>query len=110
MTLWREVLGEALRRLRQRQGRTLRDVSATARVSLGYLSEVERGRKEPSSELLAAICAALGVTLSDVLAEVLGTVALQQQVATLTAPVPAEALAAVGASARDAACASGIAA
>jgi transcriptional regulator with XRE-family HTH domain len=53
-----------------RQRRTLREVSATARVSLGYLSEVERGQKEPSSELLAAICTALDVELSDLFAEV----------------------------------------
>src|SRR5262249_11237651 len=59
MVLLRHLLGDALRRLRQRQGRTLREVSAAARVSLGYLSEVERGQKEASSELLAAICGAL---------------------------------------------------
>jgi len=53
-----------------RQRRTLREVSAAARVSLGYLSEVERGQKEPSSELLAAICGALDVELSDLFAEV----------------------------------------
>ena len=67
MILVREVLGEELRRRRLEQGRTLRDVSADAKVSLGYLSEVERGEKEASSELLAAICAALGVSLSDLL-------------------------------------------
>src|SRR5437870_11220212 len=70
MVLLRHLLGDARRRLRLRQGRTLREVSAAARVSLGYLSEVERGQKEASSELLAAICAALGVSLSDVLREV----------------------------------------
>jgi hypothetical protein len=59
-----------LRRHRQRQSRTLREVSAAAQVSLGYLSEVERGRKEASSELLASICVALGVSLADVLREV----------------------------------------
>ena len=57
-------------RLRMRQRRTLREVSATARVSLGYLSEVERGQKEPSSELLAAICGALDVELSELFTEV----------------------------------------
>lgn len=67
MVILRRVLGDELRRLRQDQGRTLRDVSTTARVSLGYLSEVERGQKEASSELLAAICAALEVSLSSVL-------------------------------------------
>ena len=67
--LLREVIGDVLRRARTEQGRTLREVSDTARVSLGYLSEVERGRKEASSELLAAICEALDIALSDVLAE-----------------------------------------
>ncbi len=70
MTLLRDLLGARLRRERQEQSRTLRDVSATARVSLGYLSEVERGQKEPSSELLAAICGALEVPLSEVLRDV----------------------------------------
>jgi transcriptional regulator with XRE-family HTH domain len=65
--LLREVIGDVLRRARVAQGRTLREVSDSARVSLGYLSEVERGRKEPSSELLASICGALGVPLSRVL-------------------------------------------
>ena len=66
----REVLGAELRRVRLLQGRTLRDVSASASVSLGYLSEVERGEKEASSEMLLAICGALGVPLSRVLASV----------------------------------------
>lgn len=70
MVLLRQLLGDVLRRLRIRQGRTLREVSASARVSLGYLSEVERGRKEASSELLAAICAALETPLSQVFREV----------------------------------------
>ena len=66
-SLVREVVGDVLRRARTSQGRTLREVSDSARVSLGYLSEVERGRKEPSSELLNAICDALEVPLSEVL-------------------------------------------
>jgi transcriptional regulator with XRE-family HTH domain len=70
MVLLRRLVGEVLRRHRLRQSRTLREVSAAARVSLGYLSEVERGRKEASSELLASICAALDVSLADVLREV----------------------------------------
>ncbi|MBW0013125.1 transcriptional regulator ClgR [Mycobacterium sp.] len=65
--LAREVIGDVLRRARTSQGRTLREVSDSARVSLGYLSEVERGRKEASSELLNAICDALDVPLSAVL-------------------------------------------
>jgi transcriptional regulator with XRE-family HTH domain len=67
--LVREVIGEVLRLARTSQGRTLREVSDTARVSLGYLSEVERGRKEASSELLNAICDALDVPLSTVLTD-----------------------------------------
>jgi transcriptional regulator with XRE-family HTH domain len=78
MVLLRHLLGDALRRLRLRQGRTLREVSASARVSLGYLSEVERGQKEASSELLAAICAALGAPLSQVLREVSDNFALAE--------------------------------
>ncbi|GAA1480532.1 helix-turn-helix transcriptional regulator [Gordonia sinesedis] len=69
-TLLREALGESLRRVRTQQGRTLREVSTAARVSLGYLSEVERGQKEASSELLAAICDALGVDIADLLLDV----------------------------------------
>jgi DNA-binding XRE family transcriptional regulator len=65
--LMREIIGDVLRRARTSQGRTLREVSDSARVSLGYLSEVERGRKEPSSELLNAICDALQMPLSAVL-------------------------------------------
>ena len=67
--LLREVIGDVLRRARTEQGRTLREVSDSARVSLGYLSEVERGRKEASSELLSAICGALDVPLSRVLSD-----------------------------------------
>ena len=70
MVLMRRLLGNVLRRRRTAQGRTLREVAASARVSLGYLSEVERGRKEASSELLAAICSALGVPMSVVMREV----------------------------------------
>ena len=68
MVLLRQLLGDVLRRLRVRQGRTLREVSASARVSLGYLSEVERGRKEPSSEMIAALAGALDVTVADLMA------------------------------------------
>jgi transcriptional regulator with XRE-family HTH domain len=65
--LLRDAVGETLRDTRNRQNRTLRDVSTAANVSLGYLSEVERGRKEASSELLASICDALDLELSDFL-------------------------------------------
>lgn len=70
MVLLRLLVGDVLRRHRLRQSKTLREVSAAAQVSLGYLSEVERGRKEASSELLGSICAALEVSLADVLREV----------------------------------------
>ena len=70
MTLLRTQLGNSLRSHRLRQRRTLRDVSGAARVSLGYLSEVERGQKEASSELLASICDALELEIADLLAEV----------------------------------------
>ena len=66
--LLRHVIGGILRRARLAQGRTLVDVAATARVSTAYLSEVERGRKEASSEVLAAVCGALGIRLVDLVA------------------------------------------
>jgi transcriptional regulator with XRE-family HTH domain len=87
MILLRSLLGDALRRQRQHQGRTLREVSAAARVSLGYLSEVERGQKEASSELLGAICTALDVPLSQVLAEVSDSVARAEAGVAQVAPV-----------------------
>jgi|SRR4051794_571488 XRE family transcriptional regulator, stress-response regulator len=78
MILLRRLLGDVLRRQRQRQGRTLREVSSSARVSLGYLSEVERGQKEASSELLAAICDALDVRMSVLMREVSDELALAE--------------------------------
>ncbi|HEX7105049.1 MAG TPA: helix-turn-helix transcriptional regulator [Acidothermaceae bacterium] len=86
MMLLRRLLGDALRRQRLRQHRTLRDVSAGARVSLGYLSEVERGQKEASSELLASICDALGVNLSTVLREVSSELELLELESAAAAP------------------------
>lgn len=71
----REAVGDALRRRRQAQGRTLREVAAAAGVSLTYLSEVERGRKEASSEVLEAVCSALDLVLADLLFEVAETLA-----------------------------------
>ena len=81
MTVLRKVVGETLRGLRLRQRRTLREVSSSARVSLGYLSEVERGQKEPSSELLAAICTALDVELSELFREVTDTLRREEKLA-----------------------------
>lgn len=75
--LLREAIGDSLRRTRVSQSRTLREVSNSARVSLGYLSEIERGRKEASSELLAAICDALEVPLSEVLVDVSESLAVK---------------------------------
>lgn len=76
----RQEIGDVLRSIRQAEGRTLRDVSHDARVSLGYLSEVERGQKEASSELLASICAALDVPLSAMLGQVAERVAVAEGV------------------------------
>jgi len=70
MTLLRSYLGSTLRSVRVAQGRTLRDVAKSARVSLGYLSEVERGQKEASSELILAICTALDLSLSTLLVDI----------------------------------------
>ena len=86
MVLLRQLLGDVLRQLRLRQGRTLREVSAAARVSLGYLSEVERGQKEASSELLSSICKALGVPLSHVLRDVADQAELQHEPVMAGAP------------------------
>jgi transcriptional regulator with XRE-family HTH domain len=66
--LWRDVVGDVLRRERLAQERTLQDVADAARISMPYLSEVERGRKEASSEVLAAAARALGLRLADLLA------------------------------------------
>ncbi len=78
MVLLRQEIGDVLRDARREQGRTLREVSSVARVSLGYLSEVERGQKEASSELLASICGALEVPLSSVLHRVSQRVAVAE--------------------------------
>ncbi|WP_018722037.1 helix-turn-helix domain-containing protein [Salinispora fenicalii] len=90
MVLLRRLIGDALRTRRQGQHRTLREVSSAANVSLGYLSEIERGHKEPSSELLAAICDALGARLSELLREVSDTVALAEQMSGVLVPVQEE--------------------
>ena len=78
MVLFRRQLGDVLRSERMRRGMTLRELSSEARVSLGYISEIERGQKEASSELLASLCAALDVPLSEVLSEVSDAVALEE--------------------------------
>ncbi|WP_248581303.1 helix-turn-helix transcriptional regulator [Nocardioides sp. InS609-2] len=78
MVLFRRVLGDVLRDRRLARGMTLREVSAEARVSLGYISEIERGQKEASSELLASLCSALEVPLSSVLHDVSRAVAVEE--------------------------------
>lgn len=96
MILVRRLLGDVLRQTRLEQGRTLREVSAAARVSLGYISEIERGQKEASSECLAAICGALEVPLSAVLAEVSHEMAREEAALARvpSLPIPSEPVAA----------------
>ena len=89
MVVLRHEIGDVLRDVRQRQGRTLREVSHNARVSLGYLSEVERGQKEASSELLSSICGALDVPLSVMLREGSDRVAVAEGI-TIPDTVPQE--------------------
>ncbi len=91
MVLFRRLLGDVLRAQRMRRGMTLREVSAEARVSLGYISEIERGQKEASSELLASLCSALDLPLSVMLSEVSDLVALEESLT--AAPVGAEVVA-----------------
>lgn len=83
--LLRRLVGSILRTRREAQGRTLRNVGAAARVSVAYLSEVERGRKEASSEVLIAVCGALGMRLIDLLADAHQELAGRAQVIDLTA-------------------------
>ena len=78
MVLFRRLLVDVLRGARMQRGMTLRELSAEARVSLGYISEIERGQKEASSELLASLCAAMDLPLSEVLREVSDAVALEE--------------------------------
>lgn len=92
MVLLRRVIGDALRARRLSQHRTLREVSTAANVSLGYLSEIERGHKEASSELLASICDALGARLSEVLGEATVTLSLAEQMEQVARPVLGDAV------------------
>jgi transcriptional regulator with XRE-family HTH domain len=89
--LLREAIGDRLRHARTNQRRTLRDISRAARVSLGYLSEVERGQKEASSELLASICDALELPLGELLQKVAADVSALDNVEVVAIPEPAEA-------------------
>ncbi|MFF5895023.1 helix-turn-helix domain-containing protein [Streptomyces argenteolus] len=83
--LWRDVVGDVLRRERLAQERTLKDVSEAARISVPYLSEIERGRKEASSEVLAAAARSLGLGLGDVLSLAQGELARRSQAAPVRA-------------------------
>jgi transcriptional regulator with XRE-family HTH domain len=85
--LFREELGAILRTARTNQNRTLRDVADAACVSLGYLSELERGRKEASSEMLNSICEALGMQLWQLLAAVAKRIAVVDNTPQMVQPV-----------------------
>jgi transcriptional regulator with XRE-family HTH domain len=88
MVLFRRLLGEVLRGARMQRGMTLRELSAEARVSLGYISEIERGQKEASSELLASLCQAMDLPLSDVLREVADAVAIEEMAVEVVRTTP----------------------
>ena len=88
MVLFRRLLGEVLRGARMQRGMTLRELSAEARVSLGYISEIERGQKEASSELLASLCQAMDLPLSEVLREVADAVAIEEMAAEVVGTTP----------------------
>ena len=94
--LWREVLGRRLRVLRQEQQETLSETAARAGISPQYLSEIERGRKEPSSEMIAALAGALGITLIDLTEQVAGDLRRQMSLAPRCEPRPARARARPG--------------
>jgi len=85
--LFRVVLGSVLRACRQEAGRTLREVSRAAQVSLGYLSEIERGQKEASSELIASVCRALGLSQSQIFSDVATQMALAEMTSEFSATV-----------------------
>ncbi len=85
--LWRDLVGDVLRRERLAQERTLKDVAEAARISMPYLSELERGRKEASSEVLAAAAHALGLGLGDLLSRVHGELARRARTRTVTSTV-----------------------
>lgn len=88
MALFRRLLGDVLRQRRSELGMTLREVSGAARVSLGYISEIERGQKEASSELLASLCEALEMPLSEVLHNVADAVAVEEAALTPASIAP----------------------
>ncbi|WP_174186643.1 helix-turn-helix domain-containing protein [Nocardia barduliensis] len=86
--LWREVLGEQLRTLRQDRNETLVETAGRAGISPQYLSEVERGRKEPSSEMIAALAGSLGTTLGEITGQVADALRARRQIAFLRRSAP----------------------
>ena len=88
MVLFRSLLGDVLRGARMQRGMTLRELSAEARVSLGYISEIERGQKEASSELLSSLCQAMDLPLSDVLRDVAAAVAVEEAALAVVVSAP----------------------
>ena len=96
MVLVRQEIGDVLRDLRQRKGHTLRQVASRASVALGYLSEVERGQKEASSEILSSVAEALDVPISSIMREVADRLAMAEGVK-VPDTVPAELVANYGA-------------
>ena len=97
MILVRQEIGEVLRDFRQQKGRTLRQVASRASVALGYLSEVERGQKEASSEILASVAEALDVPISIIMREVGDRISVLEGLQTFPDVVPDELVAAVDA-------------
>ena len=96
MILVRHEIGEVLRDFRQQKGRTLRQVASRASVALGYLSEVERGQKEASSEILASVAEALDVPISIIMREVGDRISVLEGLQTFPDVVPDELMAEVG--------------
>ncbi len=88
MVLFRRMLGDVLRGARMHRGMTLRELSAQARVSLGYISEIERGQKEASSELLASLCQAMDLPLSTVLRDVAEAIDVEEAAIGVAATTP----------------------
>ena len=97
MVLVRQEIGEVLRDFRQQKGRTLRQVASRASVALGYLSEVERGQKEGSSEILASVAEALDVPISTIMREVGDRLAVLEGLQTFPDVVPDELVASMDA-------------
>ncbi|GAA5203733.1 MULTISPECIES: helix-turn-helix domain-containing protein [Microbacterium] len=97
MILVRQEIGEVLRDLRQQKGRTLRQVASRASVALGYLSEVERGQKEASSEILASVAEALDVPISMIMREVGDRISVLEGLQTFPDVVPDDLVASVDA-------------